>query len=196
MELENGEVVQVQADVIVWGTGFKPCTFFKKVFAEVDLHDSSVDDGLYLWKYIMHPSLPNCYFIGFRDPSLSTLCNASLQSLWTIHCEAGLVKLPQVDEMKELLDDRMRQTRRNFPHSHRRGFYDYFLRPPRCDYTYGEDLVKDCGLENRLTSFWCHPADMWSFTSNFSAVLSMPIQCTLASITDAEFNEKMPLALI
>jgi len=180
LELENGEIVQ--ADTIVWGTGFKPSAFFKKA---------------YLWKYIMHTSLPNCYFIGFRDPSLSTLCNASLQSLWAVHCEAGLVKLPEVDEMKELLDDRMRQTRHNFPYSHRRGFYDYFLRPPRCDYSYGVDLVKDCGLENRLASFWCHPVDIWSFTSNFSAVLAMPIQRPNTSTTDIEFNnEKMPLALV
>jgi len=136
------------------------------------------------------------YWLQGSSTIYSMQCKFTI-TLWAVHCEACFVKLPEVDEMKELLNDRMRQTRQNFPYSHRRGFYDYFLRPPRCDYTYGVDLVKDCGLENRLASFWCHPADIWSFTSNFSAVLTMPIRLPNTSTTDIEFhNEKMPLALI
>ena len=196
LELSNGEIVQ--ADAVIWGTGFEPTTFFQKVFVGVDLQDS-LDDGLYLYKYIVHPSLPQCYFVGFKDPSLSTLCNASLQSLWAVYCNAGIVKIPDIDEMKQLLDERMRETRMNFPFSHRRGFYDYFLRPPRCDYTYGIDLVQDCGLEERLASFWCNSANVWTCSSDFAAVLAMPIQPQQLQSADTSFNndnEKMPLSLV
>lgn len=194
LELENGEIVN--ADVVVWGTGFNPASFFRKMFPGVDLQDS-LDDGLYLYKYIVHPSLPNCYFVGCRDLSLGTLCNSSLQSLWAVYREAGIVKAPNSDEMRQLLDERQRDTRLRLPCSHRRAYVDYVLRPPMCDHTYGLDLVRDCGLEDRVASFWCNPANVWTANSDFGAVLAMPIQ-QHAQIEDAEpiRNEKMPLALV
>lgn len=193
LELENGEVVN--ADVVVWGTGFNPTSFFQTMFPGVNLQDS-LDDGLYLYKYIVHPSLPKCYFVGCRDISLSTLCNASLQSLWAVFCEAGIVKIPNSGEMRQSLDERQRDTRIRFPYSHRRAYVDYVLRAPRCDSTYGLDLVQDCGLEDRLASFWCNPANMWTSTSDFSAILAMPIQNVSREDLETISNEKMPLALV
>lgn len=173
LKLASGEFVN--ADVVVWGTGFEPTAFFQKVFPGVDLQDT-LEDGLYLYKYIAHPALPQCYFIGFKDPSLMTLCNASLQSLWVAFCAAGIVKVPDATKMRELLEERQVDTRHRFPFSHRRGFYDYFLRPPNCDITYGMDLVRDCGLEDRLASFWYNPANIWTSSVDFNAVLDMPVQ--------------------
>mmetsp|Transcript_24234 Transcript_24234/g.52275 ORF Transcript_24234/g.52275 Transcript_24234/m.52275 type:complete len:531 (+) Transcript_24234:117-1709(+) len=184
LKLANGEIID--ADVVVWGTGFEPTTFFEKVFPGVDLQDS-LDDGLYLYKYIAHPSLPQCYFVGFKDPSLNTMCNVSLQSVWAACCAAGVVKVPDAKEMRQLLDERQRDTRHRFPYSHRRGFYDYFLRPPNCDITYGKDLVRDCGFEDRLAGFWCNPVNIWTASVDFNAILSMPIQYYTQSI-DSESN--------
>lgn len=225
LRLASGEIIA--ADVIVWGTGFEPTTFFRKVFPGVDLQDT-LEDGLYLYKYIVHPSLPNCYFVGFRDPSLFTLCNASLQSVWAALSEAGVVKVPDAREIRQLLNERQRDSRLRFPYSHRRAYYDYFLRPPNCDYTYGLgkyfyeaatlavpialfsdykllylgfvpptqlDLVRDCGLEDRLPSFWSNPANIWTACLDFSAILAMPIQHVQTAESGSN-NEKMPLALV
>ena len=172
LELASGEIIA--ADVVVWGTGFEPTTFFRRVFPGVDLQDT-LEDGLYLHKYMAHPALPRCYFVGFKDPSLMTLCNASLQSLRAVFCAAGIVKVPTADEMRASINERQLETRNRFPFSHRRAFYDYFLRHPRCDITYGLDLVRDCGLEDRLPTFWCHPANAWTASTIFTAVLAMPV---------------------
>jgi hypothetical protein len=166
--------MEIEADVIVWGTGFEPTKFFERAFPGVDLQDC-LDDGLYLYKYIAHPSLKNCFFIGFKDPSLNVPFNASLQSTWAALCAGGVVNVPDAEKMSKLLEDRRRDTRMRFPFSHRRGFYDYFLRPPNCDYTYALDLIKDCGLENRMANFWRHPVNIWTISSNFRAVIGMQI---------------------
>mmetsp|Transcript_3330 Transcript_3330/g.8483 ORF Transcript_3330/g.8483 Transcript_3330/m.8483 type:complete len:539 (-) Transcript_3330:108-1724(-) len=192
LELANGDTIKT--DVIVWATGFEPSTFFRKVFPGVDLQDS-LEDGLYLYKYIAHPSLPKCFFVGFKDPSLMTLCNSSLQSLWAVLCAAGVVKVPDAAEMRRNLDERKHDTRLRFPYSHRRAFYDYFLRPPNCDYTYGLDLVRDCGLEDRLCSFWCNPANIWTASLDFNAILALPIQNLQGSDSESK-TEETPLALV
>ena len=90
LRLENEK--EIEANVIVWGTGFAPTHFFAEVFEDVSLQDN-LDDGLYLHKYIAHPALPNCYFIGFRDPSLNVPTVTSVQSLWAAMCAHTLLML-------------------------------------------------------------------------------------------------------
>lgn len=175
LKLANGR--KVEADVVVWGTGFNVTRSFEEVFRGIPLQDS-LDDGLYLYKYVAHPALPNCYFIGFKDPSLDLLSNASVQSLWAVMCSAGLVaSLPDPDDMRRILDERKRETRRAFPKSHRRAYYDYFLRAPdNCDYSYCLDLIRDCGLEDRVASSWRGPADAWTSSSSFAAVVGARVE--------------------
>jgi cation diffusion facilitator CzcD-associated flavoprotein CzcO len=172
LKLDNGEILQ--ADVIVWGTGFQPTKFLKEVFVDVHLQDC-LDDGLYLYKYIAHPALPDCYFCGFRDPSVNVPFAANVQSLWAAFCAAGMVDLPAPAGMRCLLDERQRDTRLKLPQSHRRAFCDYFLRDPRCEYDYALDLIRDCGLESLVASFWCRPLNIWTASEDFGAVLGAKI---------------------
>jgi cation diffusion facilitator CzcD-associated flavoprotein CzcO len=178
LKLENGK--EIEADVIVWGTGFAPTRFFEEVFESITLQNN-LDDGLYLHKYVAHPSLPNCYFIGFRDPSLNVPTVASVQSLWAAMCVGGVVNLPSANEMRDILANRMQNTRHNFPYSHRRAYYDYFLQPPyNDDYSYALDLICDCKLENRVassssSSWCCNPMDIWTSSSAFRAVLGAQV---------------------
>ena len=175
MLLENGQVVE--ADVVVWGTGFQPTRVFQQIFSGIELQDT-LDDGLYLYKYIYHPRLPNVYFLGFKDPSLNMPSNASIQSLWTMLCAAGIAKLPTPNDMEEIIITRQQNTRQSFPFSHRRAYYDFFLAgESSCDYSYTMDLLRDCkGLfDNRITSFWCHPANIWSSGAAFKTIFGAEI---------------------
>ena len=180
--LENGK--EIEADVVVWGTGFQPTRAFQEIFDGIDLQDT-LNDGLYLYKYIYHPKLSNVYFLGFKDPSLNMPSNASIQSLWAMFCAAGIAQLPTRNDMEEMINTRQQNTRQLFPFSHRRAYYDYFLGETRCDYSYTVDLLRDCKgvFDKRVASFWCHPADMWASGSAFGAVFGAEI------ISDDEAND-------
>lgn len=180
--LENGK--EIEADVVVWGTGFQPTRAFKEIFEAIELQDT-LNDGLYLYKYIYHPKLPNVYFLGFRDPSLNMPSNASVQSLWAMFCAAGIVQLPNLNDMEEMISTRQQNTRKLFPFSHRRAYYDYFLAgESSCDYSYTIDLLRDCKgvFDKRVASFWCHAASIWSSGSAFGAIFGAEI------ISDDESN--------
>lgn len=175
LRLENGK--EIEANVIVWGTGFAPTRFFEEVFEGISLQDN-LDDGLYLHKYIAHPALPNCYFIGFRDPSLNVPTVASVQSLWAAICAADAINIPSAGEMREMLNNRMLDTRHNLPLSHRRAYSDYFLRPPyNDDYSYALDLIRDCKFESRVATLtrFCNPVDIWTSSSEFRAILGAQV---------------------
>ncbi|KAK1747160.1 flavin-containing monooxygenase [Skeletonema marinoi] len=179
--LENGQ--EVEADVVVFGTGFQPTRAFQEIFEGVELQDT-LDDGLYLYKYIYHPKLPNVFFLGFKDPSLNMPSNASIQSLWTMFCAAGIAQLPALSDMEEMISTRQQNTRQCF-HFSSTSLHDFFLAgESSCDYSYTVDLLRDCKgfFGKRVASFWCHPANIWSSGAAFGAIFGAEI------ITDDESN--------
>ena len=103
---------------------------------------------------------------------------ASVQSLWAAMCAADAINIPSAGEMREMLNNRMLDTRHNLPLSHRRAYSDYFLRPPyNDDYSYALDLIRDCKLESRVASLTrlCNPVDIWTSSSEFRAVLGAQV---------------------
>lgn len=176
IRLSNGG--HVRADVIVWGTGFQPSKFLGKFFEGIELQDS-LDDGLYLYKYIVHPMLPDCYFCGFRDPAANVPFLSNVQAVWAVFGAAGLLPHQEKSDtalfMSRLLKYRMDHTRTKFPASHRRAFYDWLLDVPHnCNYTYAKELLRDCG-SSRLATWWCQPCDIWSTTSEFKAEIGAKV---------------------
>lgn len=169
IELSNGH--HVEADVVVWGTGFHPSRFLQSLFPDIQLQDNDTrEDGLYLYKYILHPMLPDCYFVGFKDLSFTSCVTSSGEALWAAFCASGKVNLPSPKEIQEELMQRKAETRRNFPRSHRRAHYDYFGTQVGCDYSFVRDLVSDCGLENRVAHFGCHHLNPMSSGMDFEAI--------------------------
>lgn len=173
--LENGK--ELEADVLIWGTGFQATSAFQQIFNGIELQDT-LDDGLYLYKYIYKPKLPNVFFLGFKDPSLNMPLNASIQSLWAMFCSAGMAQLPTLNDMEEIIRRRQQNTRNVVPFSHRRAYYDFFLAgESSCDYSYTKDLLRDCKgiFDKRVASAWCHPANIWSSGSAFGAIFGAEI---------------------
>lgn len=146
--LDNGN--EVQADAVVFGTGFEPHAHIAELFPDVHLQDD-LSDGLYLDHYLLHPELPSCYFVGFKDPSAATALLSTVQGVWVAHVVAGLVELPDRDTLRERLAKRMAHTRKNFPKSHRRAHFDYFLYD-ETDLFYADFLMRECGLGDRLVA--------------------------------------------
>ncbi len=77
VELTDGS--QLNADTIVFGTGWKQ----ELAFLPSGYADILEKDGLYLYRHILHPSIPDFAFIGFASTFNNTL-TANIQSLWLI----------------------------------------------------------------------------------------------------------------
>ena len=179
----------VDADVIIWGTGFNPTKSFTNIFKlknnsndDNNEQDDDYNDGLYLYKYILHPKLlPNCYFIGFRDPAFNVPFMSNIQAIWAASCVSGFVKQlpPTTKQMIQSLKERQIDSRKHSPYTHRRAYFDYLLRYPKCQLSYVYDLIYDCfGGEKvvyddlLLPTVTCHPMNIWSSASNLEVVVS------------------------
>jgi hypothetical protein len=87
--LANGR--QLEIDLLVLGTGWR--TGFD--FLPADLRQSLgfEDDGLYLYRHMLHPDLPNLVFVG-RAATFASVLTYSLQARWLAEAIAGLIALP------------------------------------------------------------------------------------------------------
>jgi dimethylaniline monooxygenase (N-oxide forming) len=90
--LENGE--EVACDVVIFGTGYKSnYSFLPKAFKK-----SQEADGVYLYRHIIHPDLPNMAFIG-RAATFSNSLTSHLASVWLVNLLKGKFQLPDREQM-------------------------------------------------------------------------------------------------
>jgi len=113
---------RVDADVVVWCTGYTPKVPFLSGLLSGDAvsgHSGADEmlDGQDLFKNVFHPSLGNSLaFIGFARPQLGAMPPiAELQARWFAAVLDGDVGLPSPDEMRqEMSVDRMRYAEKVF----------------------------------------------------------------------------------
>ncbi len=90
--LENGE--QIDCDVVIFGTGYSSnYDFLPETFKK-----SKEDDGVYLYRHIIHPDIPNMAFIG-RAATFSNSLTSHLASAWLVNLLKGKFQLPNRDDM-------------------------------------------------------------------------------------------------
>jgi dimethylaniline monooxygenase (N-oxide forming) len=94
LALKNG--VELDADVVVLATGWEIDHGF--LASEVLPRLDPQDDGLYLYRQIAHPDVPNLFFVGYASSVCSTLTYA-LQARWLGELLRGAHRLPPRDEM-------------------------------------------------------------------------------------------------
>lgn len=96
LSLKDGTVIS--ADSVVFGTGWEN----SYNFLPDDLKTSigKEDDGIYLYRHIFHPAVPNMAFIG-RVSSFMSVTTYALQARWLAEVLAGNVTLPPTREMKK-----------------------------------------------------------------------------------------------
>lgn len=84
-------------DCIVFGTGWKTgFAFLPEAIREL-LGEGP--DGIYLYRHILHPDVPNMAFVG-RASSFMSVATFSLQARWLAEAVAGTVQLPDADTMR------------------------------------------------------------------------------------------------
>lgn len=92
VELASGE--SIPCDVVIFGTGYRSDTgFMPDAFCR-----AQEADGVYLYRHIIHPDLPNMAFIG-RAASFSNCLTSHLASVWLAHLLKGRFQLPARDQM-------------------------------------------------------------------------------------------------
>jgi len=90
--LENGE--QIDCDVVIFGTGYQSnYSFLPEAFKKLQ-----EDDGVYLYRHIIHPDLPNMAFIG-RAATFSNSLTSHLASVWLVNLLKGKFQLPDREHM-------------------------------------------------------------------------------------------------
>lgn len=186
--LTTGE--NLKADAVVFGTGFRPIqggihhilsAMHKSGWILQD--EKWWEDGVYLHRYMYHPKMPDCYWIGFKDPNSTTCLTCNAQALWAVHCAAGRIVLPDSMEIAQTLEKRRSFAKTQLPASHRRAQYDYL--GVDCDYSYAKSIVQECGLGDRLPSWWCRPFSRWSATGDFAAAFAAK-PCTARAMVALE----------
>lgn len=92
IRLNNGEVID--CDTVIFGTGYQTnYSFLPEAFKK-----SKEDDGVYLYRHIIHPDLPNMAFIG-RAATFSNSLTSHLASVWLVHLLKGKFQLPSRELM-------------------------------------------------------------------------------------------------
>lgn len=92
IRLENGEAID--CDTVIFGTGYQTeYGFLPEAFKQ-----SQDTDGVYLYRHIIHPDLPNMAFIG-RAATFSNSLTSHLASVWLVHLLKGKFILPSREQM-------------------------------------------------------------------------------------------------
>ena len=102
---------EIPADVIIFGTGFHADT---RLFPAA-IQDAIEPDGLWLYRNIVHPDVPSCFFVGSRITTFTNITTASLQARWVaLKLKNGL---PSKMTMRSDINDVKLWKRRTMPYA-------------------------------------------------------------------------------
>ena len=98
--LEDGTALST--DCVIFGTGWDNAYGFLPDDLKSALGQE--DDGVYLYRHILHPAVPDLAFVG-RVSSFMSVTTYALQARWLAEVLSGKVTLPLAEEMKQSIAD-------------------------------------------------------------------------------------------
>jgi cation diffusion facilitator CzcD-associated flavoprotein CzcO len=146
MVLRDG--VRIDADLVVAGTGWATDYSFlpHDVCAALDLQD----DGLYLYRHMLHPAVPQLVFVGANASTFSNTTTYSLQARWLAELVQGRHALPPGDVMVRDIEQMKAWKRSWMPFGPARG-----ARLHAHQLHYWDELLRDVGAGvTRKRGFW------------------------------------------
>ncbi|GFH07828.1 flavin-containing monooxygenase [Haematococcus lacustris] len=138
----NGILLQdgsfLRADLVLFCTGYtKSYEYLPGTLrAKLDLQK----DGLYLYRNIIPPCIPNLAFIGAEVSTYNNILTSGLQSLWLTALLQGRLQLPPVQVMQADVKEQQRWKRKVMPAQQHRGCV--LMLYMQC---YHDQLVTDLG---------------------------------------------------
>lgn len=131
--LESGE--ELPADVILFGTGFRP----NLSFLPSDLQAKKEEDGLWLYRQMVHPDFPSMVFVNSNTTTFTNITTASIQARWLAEMIAS--GLPAREEMEADIAEKKAWKRKTMPNAgHARA---YMMQTHQVHYY--DELLHDMG---------------------------------------------------
>jgi len=110
--LKNGADCEV--DVVILATGWE--TDYSYLAADVRAALGFADDGLYLYRQMLHPDVPNLAFVGYAS-TIASVLTYNLQARWLAEVLAGRHRLPPAADMHRNIEAQRVWKRRTMPFS-------------------------------------------------------------------------------
>ena len=139
LELENGETVD--ADVVIFGTGFKQQAPFLADSVRRTVQEQA--GVFHLYRNLIHPDVPRLGFIGYNS-SLYSQLTSEIGARWLAEHFAGRIALPPREAMLADVRERLEWLRRERP----RGTANGTCLIP-FNFHYINDLLRDMGARTR-----------------------------------------------
>eukprot|EP00931_Biecheleriopsis_adriatica_P031435 TRINITY_DN18437_c0_g1_i1.p1 TRINITY_DN18437_c0_g1~~TRINITY_DN18437_c0_g1_i1.p1 ORF type:complete len:628 (+),score=139.60 TRINITY_DN18437_c0_g1_i1:87-1970(+) len=138
---------QLDCEMVIYGTGFKKSyDMFDSTFVQPKLGIHK--DGLYLYRNIIPPEVPDLAFIGCEVSTFNNILTHGLQALWLQKLLQGDIKLPSTGNMMKSIELEQAWKRSWMPPSSARASI-WQLHMVK----YHDNLVKDMG-ENHKRKGW------------------------------------------
>ncbi len=137
IELSNG--VHVNADTVVLGTGWE----YDRSFLPDEFQAALEDDGLYLYRHILHPDIPRIVFVGLASTFNNSLSDY-LEARWLVAMLKGDMELPDREQMLREIEEMKAWKRKVMPEQQSRGslLQVHILH-------YHDELLRDLGIDWR-----------------------------------------------
>ncbi len=145
--LKNGK--QLDVDVLILGTGWKTDYGFLSKPVQEALNFEN--DGLYLYRHMLHPNVPNVVFVG-HAATICSILTYSLQARWLGELIKGNHQLPSKDAMRQEIEEIKAWKRKWMPFSLARGarLILHMLH-------YHDELLRDFGANPNRKTGWFAP---------------------------------------
>ncbi len=137
VELNSGE--QLQADVVVFGTGFRQEIPFLE-----DKYRNLVKDkqgSFHLYRNLINPDVPNMGFVGYSSSFFCQL-TSEVGAWWLAEYVKGNLDLPTASQMHAEIEEHLKWDKATLPPA---------IAPGTCvtrfSFHYLEDLIEDMGFE-------------------------------------------------
>jgi cation diffusion facilitator CzcD-associated flavoprotein CzcO/uncharacterized protein YjbI with pentapeptide repeats len=140
VELGNGK--HVKADIVVLGTGWE----YDHAFLPADFRDVIEDDGIYLYRHVLHPDFSRLVFVGLASTFSNSLSDY-LEVRWLVALLKGEISLPDRALMLDEIESMKQWKRKTMPEQQSRGS---MLQVHALHYH--DELLRDLGIKCKRKS--------------------------------------------
>lgn len=119
-------------------------------FCPEGLREKEENDGLWLYRNMVHPDFPNLIFVNSNTTTFTNITTASLQARWVCELLTGRMPMPSHEQMTEEIKIQQKWKRVMMPQA--RAARAYMMQTHQVHYY--DELLKDMGASVRRKSNW------------------------------------------